>query len=212
MDKKEIGVLLVDDHEVVRAGLKRILQTMEGIKVLDEASDGAEAVAKAHKLHPDVVVMDLKMPGMDGVTATREIKEKLPQVNVLILTLYAEDFVRQAIEAGASGYILKDSASTEIAKAIHEVYQGQSPIAPSLSRGLMTEFAAMSKSSRSSTLTSRQRDILKLIADGVSSTEISKTLYISASTVKREIRNVFNKLGVNDRSHAVSQAIKRQLI
>lgn len=212
MKTMQIGVLLVDDHEVVRAGLKRILQSIDGIRVLDEAQNGVEAVEKAKQLRPDVVMMDLKMPGMDGVTATREIKEKLPNVNVLILTLYAEDFVRQAIEAGASGYILKDSSSTEIAKAIHQVYEGQSPIAPSLSRSLMTEFAAMSKSSRTSTLTSRQRDVLKLIAEGVSSVEISRNLYISASTVKREIRNIFNKLGVNDRSHAVSQAIKRQLI
>ena len=210
--KSEIGVLLVDDHQVVREGMRRILQTMEGIKVLDEASDGQEAVEKAQKLLPDVVIMDLKMPGMDGVSATKEIKDKLPQVNVLILTLYAEDFVRQAIEAGASGYILKDSASSDIARAIHQVYEGQSPIAPSLSRGLMAEFAAMSRSTRSSTLTPRQRDILKLIADGVSSEDISSQMYISASTVKREIRNIFNKLGVNDRSHAVSQAIKRQLI
>ena len=210
--KSDISVLLVDDHQVVREGLRRILQSLEGIKVLDEASDGEEAVEKAKRLLPDVVIMDLKMPGMDGVTATREIKEQIPQVNVLILTLYAEDFVRQAIEAGASGYILKDSASNEIARAIRQVFEGQSPIAPSLSRGLMTEFAQMSRSTRSSTLTPRQIDILKLIAEGVSSENISTNMYISASTVKREIRNIFNKLGVNDRSHAVSQAIKRQLI
>lgn len=210
--KSEIGVLLVDDHQVVREGLRRILQSLDGIKVLDEATNGEEAVEKAQKLLPDVVIMDLKMPGMDGVMATKEIKEKLPGVNILILTLYAEDFVRQAIEAGASGYILKDSPSAEIARAIRQVYEGQSPIAPSLSRGLMTEFAAISRNSRSSTLTGRQRDILKLIADGVSSVDISRDMYISASTVKREIRNIFNKLGVNDRSHAVSQAIKRQLI
>ena len=208
----EIKVMLVDDHQVVREGLRRILQSFGGIKIIGEASDGKEAIAKAAQLSPDVVVMDLKMPGIDGIAATREIKEKLPNINVLILTLYAEDFIRQAIEAGASGYILKDSDSSEIAKAIRQVHDGQSPIAPSLSRNLMAEFAALSRNSRSSVLTNRQREILRLIAEGVSSNDISESLYISASTVKREIRNIFNKLGVSDRSHAVSQAIKRQLI
>lgn len=207
-----IKVLIVDDHQVVREGLRRIIQLDEDITVLGEASNGEEAISKAILLSPDVIVMDLKMPGMDGITATREIKQKLPDVNILVLTLYAEDFIRQAIEAGASGYMLKDSESANIAKAIHQVYEGQSPIAPSLSRGLMVEFAALSRNSRSSVLTRRQKEILMQIADGISSNEISSNLFISGSTVKREIRNIFDKLGVSDRSHAVSQALKRQLI
>lgn len=207
-----IRVLIVDDHQVVREGLRRIIQMDEEITVIGEASNGEEAISKAILLSPDVIIMDLKMPGMDGIAATREIKKKLPDVNILVLTLYAEDFIRQAIEAGASGYMLKDSESTHIAKAIHQVYEGQSPIAPSLSRGLMVEFAALSKNNRSSVLSKRQTEILMLIAEGTSSNEISESLYISPSTVKREIRNIFDKLGVSDRSHAVSQAMKRQLI
>ena len=207
-----IRVLIVDDHQVVREGLRRIVQMDNDIEVIGEAKSGEEAVNKAVSLSPDVVVMDLKMPGMDGIAATREIKERLPSINVLVLTLYAEDFIKQAIEAGASGYLLKDSDTDQITSAIHQVYNGLSPIALSLTRDLLVEFAKLSKSSRSYLLTKRQVEILGLISEGVSSREIGEQLFISASTVKREIRHIFDKLGVSDRSHAVSQAIKRQLI
>ena len=207
-----IKVLIVDDHQVVREGLRRIVQLDDSIDVIGEAKSGEEAITKAVTLAPDVVIMDLKMPGMDGISATREIKQRLPNTNVLVLTLYAEDFIKQAIEAGASGYLLKDSDTDEITSAIHQVHEGLSPIALSLTRDLVMEFARLSKSNRSFLLTKRQTEILKLIAEGISSREIGKELFISASTVKREIRHIFDKLGVNDRSHAVSQAIKRQLI
>ncbi len=207
-----IKVLIVDDHQVVREGLRRIIHLDDDITVIGEASNGEEAISQAALLSPDVIIMDLKMPGMDGISATREIKKRLPDSNILVLTLFAEDFIREAIEAGASGYILKDSNSEQIANAIHQVNDGLSPIAPSLSRGLVVEFAALSRNTRSSVLTKRQKEILKQIADGVSSREISNNLFISPSTVKREIRNIFDKLGVNDRSHAVSQAMKRQVI
>jgi DNA-binding NarL/FixJ family response regulator len=212
MNNGSIKVLLVDDHQVVREGLRRIVQLDEGIEVVGEAKSGEEAVIKAMSLIPDVIIMDLKMPGMDGITATREIKERLPDVNVLVLTLYAEDFIKQAIEAGASGYLLKDSDTDQITSAIHQVYNGLSPIALSITRDLVMEFAKISKSNRSYLLTKRQVEVLKLISEGVSSKEIGEQLFISASTVKREIRHIFDKLGVSDRSHAVSQAIKRQLI
>ncbi len=204
--------MLVDDHQVVREGLRRIVQMDEGIDVIGEANSGEDAITKAVALVPDVIVMDLKMPGMDGISATREIKKRLPNVNVLVLTLYAEDYIKQAIEAGASGYLLKDSDTEQITTAIHQVYQGLSPIALSITRDLVIEFAKISKSNRSFLLTKRQIDILRLISEGISSKEIGEQLFISASTVKREIRHIFDKLGVSDRSHAVSQAIKRQLI
>ncbi len=207
-----IKVLIVDDHQVVREGLRRIMELDDDITVIGEASNGEEAISQAVLLSPDVIVMDLKMPEMDGISATTEIKKKLPEANILVLTLFAEGFIREAFEAGASGYILKDSNSEQISNAIHQVNDCLSPIAPSLSRGLVVEFAALSRSTRSSLLTKRQKEILMQIANGVSSWEISNNLFISRSTVKREIRNIFNKLGVNDRSHAVSQALKRQLI
>jgi len=211
-EARVIRVLLVDDHQVVLEGLRRILELDKGIEVVGGAKSGDEAITKAVLLSPDVIIMDLKMPGMDGITATREIKQKLPDVKILMLTLYREDFVRQAIEAGASGYLLKDSDCEQITKAIHQVYEGLSPIAPSLTRELVTEFAKLSRESRSLILSERQVEILKLIADGMNSAEISRHLFISPSTVKREIRHIFDKLGVNDRPQAVSEAMKRKLI
>ena len=210
-ESSTIKVLVVDDHHVVREGLRRILELDSEVEVIGEARSGEEAIAKATALSPDVIIMDLKMPGIDGVTATREIKQRLPQTNILVLTLYAEDFVKQAVEAGVSGYLLKDSDSEQITKAIHQVYDGLSPIAPSLTRGLVTEFAKLSRDGRSS-LTKRQTEVLKLIANGVSGKEIGSRLFISTSTVKREIRHIFDKLGVNDRAQAVSEAMKRKLI
>jgi DNA-binding NarL/FixJ family response regulator len=207
-----IRVLIVDDHDVVREGLRRMLEMEQGIQIVGEAKDGEEAIAMATELVPDVITMDLKMPGMDGIAATQTIKQNIPGINILILTLYAEDFVKQAIEAGASGYLLKDSDSSQISSAIHEVYHGFCPIAPSLTRELVMAFAQLSRSGRSSLLTKRQTEILKLIADGMSSKEISGHLYISTSTVKREIRQILNKLEVTDRAQAVSEGIKRNII
>lgn len=209
---KTIRVLVVDDHHVVREGLRRMLELESGIQVVGEARSGEEAIAKALSLSPDVIVMDLKMPGMDGITATREIKQRMPGVGILVLTLYAEDFVKQAVEAGVSGYLLKDSDCESIAKAIREVYEGLCPIAPSLTRQLVMEYAELSRNNRSSLLTKRQLEILRLIAEGQSGKEIGSQLFISTSTVKREIRQILSKLKVSDRAQAVSEAIKRRLI
>jgi DNA-binding NarL/FixJ family response regulator len=207
-----IRVLLVDDHPMVIAGLQRVLELETGIQVVGDARSGEEAIEKAVSLSPDVIIMDLKMPGMDGITATREIKQRLPWVVILVLTLYAEDYVQQAIEAGASGYLLKDSDRDQIVRAIHDVARGLCPIAPSLTRYLITEFSKVSWSRKASILTRRQREILKLIAKGVHGKEIGRQLYISTSTVKREIRNIFDKLGVDNRAQAVSEAMKQRLI
>ncbi len=207
-----IKVLIADDHNVVRMGLRRMLELDGGIKVVGEASNGEEAITKASGLSPDVIIMDLKMPGMDGITATREIKQRLPNVNVLMLTLYSEDFVAQAIEAGASGYLLKDSEGEQIVGAVHQVHEGLSPIDPSLTRGLVMELSKLGNNRRSVLLSGRQIEVLTLIADGVASGEISNQLFISPSTVKRDIRNIFNKLGANDRAQAVSEAMKQNLI
>ena len=207
-----IRVLLVDDHHVVREGLRRILELENRIQVVGDAGTGEEAIAKAVSLLPDVIIMDLKMPGMDGITATREIKQKIPKVNILMLTLYAEDFVKQAIEAGASGYLLKDSDCEQITEAIVQVYDGLCPIAPSLTRQLLRDFAKVSQDNRSSTLTKRQTETLSLIADGMSSKEIGSHLFIGTSRAKKLIRQILDKLEVNDPAQAVSQAMKQGLI
>jgi len=207
-----IKVLIVDDHQVVREGLRRILEADNEVEVIGEARSGEEAVVKATSLVPDVIIMDLKMPGMDGIMATHEIKQKKPNINILVLTLYAEDFIKQAVEAGVSGYLLKDSDCEQITKAVHQVYDGLCPIAPSLTRELVTKFVKLSRNDQSSILTERQIQILKLIAEGISGKDIGNTLFVSTSTVKREIRNIFDKLGVNDRAQAVSEAMKRRII
>lgn len=208
----KVKVLLVDDHCVVLEGLRRILELDKEIEIVGEARSGNEAIAKACRLAPDVIVMDLKMPGMDGIAATRELKLKLPKVKILILTLYAEDLVQEAIEAGVSGYLLKDSETEEITSAIHQAHKGFCPIAPSLTRGLVTELAELRRNNRSLILTKREVEVLKLIAGGMNSTEIGNRLFVSLSTVKREVGQIFDKLGVNDRPHAVSEAMKRRLI
>ncbi len=208
---KKIKVLLVDDHAVVREGLRRMVERDESIKVVGEAGNGEEAVSKAMALAPDVITMDLKMPGIDGIAATREIKQKCPGVNVLMLTLYGEDFVKEALEAGVSGYLLKDSDYEQIIQAIHKVHEGFIIIAPLLVRGL-TNYLSKPKLQSSVSLSERELEILTLISDGVGSNEICERLFISPSTVKREIRHIYDKLGVNDRAHAVAIGLRRKLV
>ena len=208
----KIKVLLVDDHTVVLEGLRRILGLDPDIEVVSVARNGSEAIAMATSLFPDVIVMDLKMPVMDGVSATRELKARFPNVRILMLTMCGDDLVEKAMEAGASGYLQKDSAPKEIANAVHQVFQGLCPISPSLTRSLMTELAGLRQKGRSLILSTREIEVLKLIAEGKNTSEIGEQLYISLSTVKREVGQIFDKLGVNDRPHAVSEAIRQKLI
>jgi two-component system NarL family response regulator len=209
---KTVRVLIVDDHQVVREGLRRMLEMERAIKIVGEAVDGEDAVRKAVGLVPDVVVMDLKMPRMDGIAATREIKKAVPCVNVLVLTLYSEDYINEAIEAGASGYLLKDCDSEQITRAVFQVCDGLCPIAPSLTRDLVARFTSISRTNSDPVLTHRQRNILKYTAEGVAGDEIAALLSISRSTLKREIYQILQKLNVNDRAQAVSEAIKRKII
>jgi DNA-binding NarL/FixJ family response regulator len=208
----KIKVLLVDDHTVVLEGLRRILGLDPDIEVVSVARNGSEAISMATSLLPDVIVMDLKMPVMDGVSATRELKARFSNVRILMLTLCGDDLVEKAMEAGASGYLQKDSAPKEIANAVHQVFQGLCPISPSLTRNLMTELAGLRQKGQSLILSSREIEVLKLIAEGKNTSEIGEQLYISLSTVKREVGQIFDKLGVNDRPHAVSEAIRQKLI
>ena len=208
----KIKVLLVDDHTVVLEGLRRILGLDPDIEVVSVARNGSEAISMATSLLPDVIVMDLKMPVMDGVSATRELKARFSNVRILMLTMCGDDLVEKAMEAGASGYLQKDSAPKEIANAVHQVFQGLCPISPSLTRNLMTELAGLRQKGQSLILSSREIEVLKLIAEGKNTSEIGEQLYISLSTVKREVGQIFDKLVVNDRPHAVSEAIRQKLI
>ena len=207
-----IRVLLVDDHQLVREGLKRMLELDEDIEVVGEAANGEDAITQAELLSPDVILMDIKMPGMDGIAATRQLKQKMPDVKVIMLTLYDSEYVTQAIEAGASGYILKDAKQEQLIQAIRDAYKGYSPLAPSLTRQVLTELANLSRASRDSLLSERQCEVLRLVAAGLVSNDIGAKLCISESTVKKELTHIFDKLGVNDRAQAVSEAMKRKLI
>lgn len=207
-----IRVLLVDDHQVVREGLKRMLELEEDIRVVGEAVNGEDGITQAEQFSPDVILMDIKMPNMDGIAATRQLKEKMPDVKIIMLTFYDSEYVPQAIEAGASGYILKDASREQLIEAIRDAYKGYSPLAPSLTRQVLTDLAALSRANRDSLLSERQCEALRLIAAGLANKDIAAKLYISESTVKKELTRIFDKLGVTDRAQAVSEAMKRKLI
>jgi DNA-binding NarL/FixJ family response regulator len=208
----KIRVLLVDDHGIVLEGLRRILEPETDIEVVGLAKNGAEAIAIATNTMPDVIVMDLKMPVMDGITATKELKKRFPFIRVLMFTMCDEYTVEKAIEAGATGYLQKNSSAKEISDAVHQVYQGLCPISPSLTQNLVKELAGLRQNRHSLALSAREADIIKLISEGKNTTEIGDELYVSTSTVKREIEQIFDKLGVNDRPHAVSEAIRQKII
>lgn len=207
-----IRVLLVDDHQVVREGLKSMLEPCDDIKVVGEATSGEDALSQAQRLRPDVVLMDVKMAGMDGISATRQLREKLPGICVIMLTLYGEEYVNQAIEAGASGYLLKETSREQLIQAVHDAYRGYSPLAPPIARQVMNELADLNRANRDSILTGRQREILTLVAAGLNRMKVAAKLYISESTVKKELTVIFDKLGVSDQTQAVSEAMKRRLI
>ncbi len=206
-----IRILLVDDHQVVREGLRRMLELEADMEVVGEASDAKEALTQLELLSPEVILMDIKMPGMDGIELTRQLKEKQPSCSVIMLTLY-DEYLTEAIEAGAVGYLLKDVKREELVKAIRAVHQGRSPLNLSLSRDQLAEFAAPVESKQRAYLSERELAILRMIADGVTTEEIANQLFLSQASVKRSVRLTFEKLDVHNRSEAVSEAYKRKLI
>jgi len=206
-----IRILLVDDHQVVREGLRHMLKLEADMEVVGEAADAKEALTQVESLSPEVILMDIKMPGMNGIELTRQLKEKQPACNVIMLTLY-DEYLAQAIEAGAVGYLLKDIKREELVRAIRAVHQGRSPLNLSLSRDRLAELAPPAESQQRVYLSERELAILRMIADGVTTKEISSQLFLSQASVKRSVRLIFEKLGVRNRSEAVSEAYKRRLI
>jgi len=206
-----IRILLVDDHQVVREGLRRMLELEADMKVVGEASNAKEALTQVESLSPEVILMDIKMPGVDGIELTRQLKEKQPSCNIIMLTLY-DEYLAEAIEAGAVGYLLKDVKREELVKAIRAVHQGRSPLNLSLSRDLLAELAAPVESKQQAYLSERELAVLRMIADGVTTEEIADQLFLSQASVKRSVHIIFEKLGVRNRSEAVSEAYKRRLI
>jgi DNA-binding NarL/FixJ family response regulator len=209
-----IRTLVVDDHPVVRQGLRCMLAVENDMEVVGEAASGEEALAQIEATRPSIVLMDIKMPGMDGVEAIYKIKERYPEMNIIVLTLYGDQYLAQAIEAGAAGYLVKDAGGEELIRGIRAVHQGQSILHPSLSRELFNEFASLAKGkqNRKSSLSPRELEMIRLVACGATNKEIAAQLFLSETTVKRGVGRIFDKLGVKDRAEAVSEAYKRGLL
>ena len=206
-----IRVLLADDHPVVRAGLSGMLDAEDDLEIVGEAADGAEVCALARELNPDVVLMDLRMPGMDGATATAAISAELPRVRVLILTTYDTDAdIVRAVEAGASGYLLKDTPRRELAAAVRAAARGETVLAPTAAATLLTRMRA--PADRQAALTARETQVLARVAEGRTNADIGRELFISEATVKTHLIRVFTKLGVDDRTAAVTAALRRGLL
>jgi DNA-binding NarL/FixJ family response regulator len=217
----KIRVLIVDDHAVVRQGLRMFIEMQNDMEILGEASNGNEAVEMSARLEPDVILLDLLMPEMDGVEATSRILENNPQARVLILTSFGEDEkVFPAIRAGAQGYLLKDIQPSDLVQAIRETHQGKAQLHPDIARRLMmavSDDTINKKLNRASppqeldSLTDREREVLDLIARGCSNREIAEKMVISEKTVKTHVSNLLDKLGLEDRTRAAIWALKHGL-
>jgi DNA-binding NarL/FixJ family response regulator len=214
-----IRVLIVDDHALFRRGLKMVLESEDGIEVVAEAEDGEDAISKAEENAPDVVLMDVRMPKVSGIDATRAIADVIPTAKILMLTVSdEEEDLFEAIKAGASGYLLKEISIEEVADAIRAVVEGQSLISPSMASKLLTEFNALAKQAQekqnvpSPRLTDRELEVLKLVAQGMSNREIANDLFISENTVKNHVRNILEKLHLHSRMEAVVYAVREKLL
>ncbi|HET6352861.1 response regulator transcription factor [Streptomyces sp. NBC_00879] len=212
MADKTIHVLLVDDHQVVRRGLRTFLEVQDDIEVVGEAADGAEGVARAEELKPDVVLMDVKMPGMDGIDALRKMRELANPAKVLIVTSFTEQrTVVPALRAGASGYVYKDVDPEALAGAIRSVHAGHVLLQPEVAGALLSQDDQGSGTGRGTTLTEREREVLGLIADGRSNREIARALVLSEKTVKTHVSNILMKLDLADRTQAALWAVRHGL-
>ncbi|PZT74352.1 MULTISPECIES: response regulator [unclassified Streptomyces] len=209
MADRIIRVLLVDDHQVVRRGLRTFLEIQDDIEVVGEASDGAEGVAAIEKLRPDVVLMDIKMPGTDGIEALRRLRELANPAKVLIVTSFTEQrTVVPALRAGASGYVYKDVDPDALAGAIRSVHAGHVLLQPEVAGALLAQDEPGTGTGRGSTLTEREREVLGLIADGRSNREIARALVLSEKTVKTHVSNILMKLDLSDRTQAALWAVR----
>jgi len=215
---KRIRLLLADDHAVVRSGTRQLLERQPDFQIVGEAADGEETVNLARELQPDVVVMDVRMPKLTGVEATRRIKAEYPNIYVLVLTAHDDDeYVFALLQAGANGYLLKTAEIDELVRAIRTVAAGQSALAPTVAGKVVAQFTSGRSLPEAFTggqeqydgLTERELGILQLVGEGMSNKQIGKTLFISDRTVQAHLSNIFSKLGVSSRTEAVMYAIRK---
>ena len=211
---EKIKILIADDHPVVREGLATMLSRQGNIEVVGEAENGAVAIEKADSTRPDIILMDLRMPEVDGVEAMRRIKEAHPEINFIVLTTYNNDeYIFKGIEAGARAYLLKDSPREDLFKAIEAVSRGESLIEPAVAGRVLDRLTELSRQgAQKMELSQRETEVLELIARGTGNKQIALNLSISESTVKTHIQSIFQKLEVNDRTEAVTKALSRGII
>ena len=209
-----IRVLIVDDHTIVRKGIRALLAEIAGIEVVGEAADGQEAVAQADSLRPDVILMDLAMPNMDGIEATRQIKISQPESRILVMTSFAtDDKVLPAIKAGALGYLLKESAPEDLVQAIQQIHRGESSLHPTIARKVLQEITHPSdRPPTPDPLTKREAEVLLLVAQGLSNQDIARRLNISDPTVRSHVSNILSKLHLATRIQAALYALREGLV
>jgi NarL family two-component system response regulator LiaR len=212
--RNTIRVLVADDHAIVRKGICALLATEPGIEVVGEAHDGNDAIAAAQRLQPDVVLMDLVMPGVDGLEATRRLACCQPQARILVLTSFAgDDKIFPAIKAGALGYLLKDSGPEELVHAIQQVHRGESSLHPTVARRLLRELSSPSeRGPESDGLTEREVEVLQLVAQGQSNRQVADLLTISEATVRTHVSNILSKLNLCSRTQAALYALREGLV
>lgn len=208
-DGEKVKLFLVDDHKVVRSGIKALVETEPSLEVIGEASDGREAVAKVSQKSPDVILMDLVMPEMDGVEATKRIIEDKPEGKILILTSFSEEErIIQAIKAGATGYLIKDASPDELVGAIRDVHRGESTLDPKVA-GTVLRSMQNEEEDSSEDLTEREVEVLELVAEGLPNDDIAEKLYISERTVRSHVSNILGKLGLANRTQAALYAVRQ---
>ena len=203
-----LRIMIVEDHQIVREGLKRMLELEQGMSVVAEAANAAEAVEQLRATHPDIVLMDIKLPGMDGIQLTRRLLQEQPDCHILILTLY-DEYLSTAIEAGAVGYLRKDLRRSELIEAIKTVHEGRSPIYLNVDRDRLSHISNPQATQRM--FTEREMDVLRLLTSGMKDKEMAEELAFSEATIKRTLKAVYEKLGARNRAEAIAETMKHHI-